>query len=105
MVTSGGTGYTSAPTVSFTGGGGTGAAATAVLTSGVVTGITVTNAGSGYTSAPTVAFSGGAGSGASATATVGSGEGKYQKNLGVSLTIPPYTRSGTLSSVITISAS
>jgi hypothetical protein len=70
---SGGTGYTSAPTVSFSGGGGTGAAATATVTNGRVTGITITNAGSGYTSAPTVAFSGGGGHGAAATATVGSG--------------------------------
>ena len=39
-VLTGGTGYTSAPTVSFAGGGGTGAAATATLTGSVVTGLT-----------------------------------------------------------------
>jgi hypothetical protein len=72
-VTSGGTGYTSAPTVSFTGGGGTGATATATIAGGVVTGVNITNIGSGYTSAPTVAFSGGGGTGAAATATVPSG--------------------------------
>lgn len=58
----GGIGYTSAPTVSFTGGGGgTGAAATAQvdLVSGKVTGFTVTNGGSGYTTAPTVVLTGG----------------------------------------------
>lgn len=71
-VTKGGSGYTSAPTVSFSGGGGTGAAATAVVTNGVVTAINVTNGGSGYTSAPTVSFSGGGGSGAAATATISS---------------------------------
>lgn len=65
--------YTSTPTVAFSGGGGTGAAATAVLTNGVVTGITITNAGSGYTSAPTVTISGGGGAGATATATVSGG--------------------------------
>lgn len=70
-VTAGGTGYTSAPTVGFTGGAGTGAAATAVLTDGVVTSITITNAGTGYTSAPTIGFTGGAGTGAAATAYVG----------------------------------
>jgi phage tail sheath protein FI len=74
-VTSQGTGYTSAPTVTFTGGAGTGAAATAVLGTGAnagkVVGLTITNPGSGYTSAPTVGFTGGAGSGAAATATVG----------------------------------
>jgi len=55
-VTAGGSGYTSAPTVTIGGGGGNGATATAVLTDGVVTSITVgTGAGgSGYTSAPTV---------------------------------------------------
>lgn len=70
-VTSGGSGYTSAPTVSFTGGSGTGAAATATVVAGVVTAITVTDPGTGYTSAPTVAFTGGAGTGAAATASYG----------------------------------
>jgi phage tail sheath protein FI len=74
-VTNQGTGYTSAPTVAFSGGGGTGAAATAVLgtgaSAGKVVGVTITNPGSGYTSAPTVAFSGGGGSGAAATASYG----------------------------------
>jgi hypothetical protein len=69
-VTTGGSGYTSAPTVSFSGGGGSGATATATIASGAVTAITVTASGSGYTSAPTVAFSGGGGTGAAATATV-----------------------------------
>ena len=60
-VVSGGSGYTSAPTVSFSGGGGSGAAATAVLTSDVVTSFTGITAGSGYTSVPTVVLSGGNG--------------------------------------------
>ena len=51
--------YSVAPTVAISGGGGTGATATAVLTSGRVTGITITNPGTGYTTAPTIAFSGG----------------------------------------------
>lgn len=71
-VTTGGTGYTTAPTVALSGGGGTGAAATATVVAGVVTKVTVTNAGSGYTTAPTVAFSGGGGTGAAATAAYGS---------------------------------
>ncbi len=58
-VTSGGTGYSSAPTVSFTGGGGTGGAGTTVLSSGAVQSVTITAAGSGYTSNPTVVFNGG----------------------------------------------
>lgn len=67
-VTNGGTGYTSAPTVALTGGGGSGATATAIVDSGTVIGVTITNPGSGYTTAPTVAFTGGAGSGAAGTA-------------------------------------
>jgi Ca2+-binding RTX toxin-like protein len=56
-VTNGASGYTSVPTVTITGGGGTGATATAVLTSGVVTAINVTAKGSSYTSAPTIIVS------------------------------------------------
>lgn len=66
----GGSGYTSAPTVTFSGGGGSGAAGTAVITNGRVTGITITSPGSSYTSAPTIAFSGGGGTGAAATAVL-----------------------------------
>jgi hypothetical protein len=72
-VTAGGTGYTSVPTVVFTGGGGSGAAGTAVLTAQVVTSVTITNAGTGYTSNPTVSFTGGGGSGATATAARSTG--------------------------------
>jgi hypothetical protein len=52
--------YSSAPVVSFSGGGGTGAAATAVLNSkGLLTAVNVTAGGSGYTSIPTVTLAGG----------------------------------------------
>ncbi len=68
-VTAGGSNYTSAPTVTFSGGNPTVAAtATAVITQGVVTAVVLTNAGSGYTSLPAVIFSGGGGSGATAVA-------------------------------------
>ncbi len=40
--------FTSVPIVGFTGGGGTGATATAVLTKNILTGVTVTAGGSGY---------------------------------------------------------
>lgn len=68
-VTKGGSGYTSNPIVAFTGGGGTGAAASAVLASGV-TSYTVTAGGTGFTSAPAVGITGGGGTGAAATAVI-----------------------------------
>ena len=46
--------YVEAPTVAFSGGGGSSAAATATIAGGAVTAITPTNVGSDYTSAPTV---------------------------------------------------
>ena len=79
-LTSGGNGYTSVPSVSFTTGTGTTAsqpAATATLgpmgLNGTVTGVTVTSGGSGYTSAPTVTFTpvDANGAGATADANVG----------------------------------
>jgi len=65
-----GTGYTSAPTVNITGGGGTGATAAATISGGVVTVITITNPGKNYTVAPIVSITGGGGAGATATATI-----------------------------------
>ncbi|MDH4477327.1 MAG: hypothetical protein QE274_12715, partial [Verrucomicrobiaceae bacterium] len=62
-VTNGGFGYFAAPSVTFSGGGGSGAAATAVLSGNnvlygnKVVGVIVTARGSGYTSAPTVTLS------------------------------------------------
>ena len=91
-VTAGGTGYTSAPVVAFTGGGGTGATAIAVLTGTVVTSIVVTEAGSGYTTVPTVALTGGAGTGATATATL-------------SALLAPPTRTATVGSMFVSSVS
>ncbi len=60
-ITDQGSGYTSVPTVTFSGGGATTqATGVAVLDSeGHVTGITLTSPGIGYTSAPTITFSGG----------------------------------------------
>ena len=70
-VTDGGSAYATAPTVAITGGGGTGALATAVVSAGAVVAINVTDGGSGYTSTPTVAITGGGGTGATATANLG----------------------------------
>ena len=69
-LSAGGSGYTSAPTLVFTGGGGSGASATAVVGNGEVTAVAMTSGGSGYTSAPTVSFTGGGGTGASASAAI-----------------------------------
>jgi hypothetical protein len=49
-----GAGYSSPPSVSFSGGGGSGATASAVIGSGTIIEIAVTNPGAGYTSAPLV---------------------------------------------------
>ena len=53
-VVSGKTRYLEVPAVTFSGGAGSNAAATASIAGGVVTAITVTNTGTAYTSAPTV---------------------------------------------------
>ena len=55
-VSDGGAGYTGAPSVTLTGGGGSGATATASVVNGVVTSFTIISPGSGYTSAPTVSI-------------------------------------------------
>lgn len=70
-LTSGGSGYTSVPTVTISGGGGSGAKALAVLSGGAVGGLGVTYHGTGYTSAPAVTITGGGGTGATGTATIG----------------------------------
>lgn len=70
-VTAGGSLYT-APVIGFTGGGGSGAAATAVVSTGV-NGVTMTNTGANYTTA-TVSFSGGGGTGANGTPNIVGGQ-------------------------------
>lgn len=67
-VTAGGSGYTSEPTVSVTGGGGSGATARAKVRNGAVVQVDMETYGTGYTSAPTLSITGGGGSGATATA-------------------------------------
>lgn len=61
-LTSGGSGYTSTPTLTFYGGSGTGVQGTATITNGSVTLITITNPGIGFSPSDQslqVAFSGG----------------------------------------------
>jgi hypothetical protein len=68
VVTNGGSGYTSAPTVTIEG-DGSGATATATVSGGAVKRIQMSSRGSGY-SAAKISFSGGAGSGAEARAVL-----------------------------------
>ena len=91
-VTSGGSGYTSTPTVNFIGGGGgTGAAATANVINGSVASITVTSGGGGYTSAPQVQIVGGGATGnnvATATAIILTGGTGYTQAPNVMIAAP-----------------
>ena len=57
-IVGGGSGFAAPPTISFVGGGGSGATATAVLTDSVISSIIITNAGTGYTSSPEVRING-----------------------------------------------
>jgi hypothetical protein len=79
-VDNGGSGYTSVPAVTLSGGGGSGAHATAIVdtnptspTFQQVTAVTLDLPGTGYTSPPQVMFGGPPGSGAAATANLALG--------------------------------
>lgn len=61
---SGGTSYTSLPTITITGGGGSGALFTPVVFDGQIIDVTLVSRGSGYTSTPTVTITGGGGTAA-----------------------------------------
>lgn len=65
-IINGGTDYNFVPTVSITGGGGSGASATAIVESGIVTGVTVDKKGTGYTSTPNVSIATSTGTNATA---------------------------------------
>ena len=69
-ITNVGSGYTSAPTVTISSGGGTGATATATISDGKITAINITDGGYNYTSNPTIAITGGGGSNGAATCTI-----------------------------------
>ena len=56
-ITGGGSGYTTTPTITFTGLSTVSAAATAIVsTAGTISAIHITNAGAGYTTPPTIAI-------------------------------------------------
>jgi len=69
-ITAHGTLYTTPPTIGFSGGGGSGAAATAIMG---VSAIAITAGGTTYTTPPTVVFTGGGGSGAAGVAVISGG--------------------------------
>lgn len=84
--------YLSAPTVVFTGGGGSGASAEAILTGTLLTRVDILNPGTGYATAPTISFTGGVGDSdpATATATIGKGVSSVSVSPGGSgYTSPP----------------
>ena len=71
VITDGGAGYTSPPTITLTGGGyGSIATASASIATSFVGNYTVNNGGSGYLYPPLLTISGGGGSGATATCQV-----------------------------------
>ena len=63
VIVSGGSGYITQPTITFTSNSGSGATAQAYFTNGVINRVILTNSGSGYLSVPTVTVTGGLGSG------------------------------------------
>lgn len=78
-VQNGGAGYTSLPTITVTGGGGTGANFSPVVLDGAIIGIDVWNKGQGYITEPTVTVTGGGGSGAVLKAVIRSTPNAVQK--------------------------
>ena len=73
LITNAGFGYTEAPTITFTGGGGTGVAATCSIntTSNGIVRYIITDGGIGFGTAPIVTVSGGGGTGAVGLASIG----------------------------------
>ncbi len=68
IITNVGQDFTSPPTVTVSGGGGSSGAMVVTVSGGSINGVSSFTAGSGYTSTPTVTISGGGGSGATAEA-------------------------------------
>ena len=74
-LTNEGLGYIAQPTITITGGGGTGAVITAIYSGSTtkITGFTINNGGTGYTSAPLITIVGGGGITATGTANLTTG--------------------------------
>lgn len=94
-ITDGGSGYTNPPKVSFSGGGGTGARAQALINNGSVTSVVVLDGGDNYKVAPTVTIEAPdnrAGDTATATATLSSNTGLARNTVVYSQRYQPDTR-------------
>jgi hypothetical protein len=91
QITNAGFGYTVAPRVSFTGGGGAGAEGFATIGDGIVGVVSIINGGSGYSSPPQINFVGTAESTASATAVLNNGVVSqiFVTNAGLGYTVAP----------------
>jgi hypothetical protein len=90
-VTNLGSGYTSAPSCTLSGGGGSGATCSAKVT-GVVSAFTLTNGGSGYDGSPTCTLTGGGGTGATCELIDGDNavlSGAFLTNFGSGYTSTP----------------
>jgi hypothetical protein len=92
-----GSGYNSQipPTITISGGGGTGATATASVFNGAIQTVNITNIGKNYTSVPTITVTNGGGSGAVLTAVLGFASGsptEYEEksSLNVKFSLPEF---------------
>ena len=92
-----GSGYTSIPTITISGGGGTGATATASIFNGQIQAVNITNIGRDYTSAPTVTATGGGGANATFKAILAFASGtptEYteKSSIGIKYTLPEFVQ-------------
>ena len=90
-ITTNGSGYTTPPAISFTGGSGTGATAIAVLQNGCITQIKITDPGSSYTSVPSVII----GTQWTASTAVTTGQQIYYSNRLYTVTVSGTTHAST----------
>ena len=77
-IISGGSGYTTAPTVTILG-AGSGATCVANILTGTVVSVTISSSGQDYTNATNITFTGGAGSGAAARVIVGNADAQWSR--------------------------
>jgi len=90
-----GSGYTSVPTITISGGGGTGATATASIFNGQIQAVNITNIGRDYTSSPTVTATGGGGANATFNANLAFAAGTptdytEKSSIGIKYTLPEF---------------